>query len=238
MAAAAREFPALPVHSEEHPLADWSSCRELIIVDPLDGTTNFVCGIPFSSVSVAVVRGGIPVAGVVAPLSGGWYFGVSGDGSYFGESLGQTESAERLQCAKRRMDRAILAVTCDQNDGRSRRLWWEWLSKLRPPVCFRLRIVESAAIELCWLACARMDAYLHPSDKPWDVAAGAIIAREAGVKLYSSSLNAWTLATPGIVATTPDVQVAVTDAIRRDRTEVLPENDTRRNERVSGRHEA
>jgi len=203
--AANHVFRTIPVHSEERQVSDWLSYDEALVVDPLDGTTNFVHGLPFSSVSVALVRGGVPIAGVVAPLSGGWYFAAKGSGSYFGPAAGETKGAKRLRYAVRPLNRAVLNVSCDQNDEVSRHNWWDWLTRLRPPICFRLRIIESAAMELCWLASGHIDGYLHPSDKPWDLAAGALIAAEAGVELFSPLLTPWELSTPGIIALTPRI---------------------------------
>lgn len=215
--AASQECPGIPVHSEEHPLSDWLSYDEVLVVDPLDGTTNFVRQIPFSSVSVAMVRRGVPVAGVIAPLSGGWYFSVEGKGSYFGAVLGQTDGAKRLRCAERPLGSAVLAITCNQNDTTSRDQWWEWMRRLRPPQCFRLRIVESAAIELGWVASGHIDGYLHPSDKPWDLAAGALIAKEADVELYSPALRTWEFATLGVIALVPSISTVVLDILSQAR---------------------
>jgi myo-inositol-1(or 4)-monophosphatase len=203
--AAAAEMPGIPVHSEEALLPSWHEEREVLVVDPLDGTTNFVRGLGMSSVSAALLAGGRPQMAVVAPLTGGCYYATAGGGSFYAESMDSWRSAARIHCQARTLSEAVLHVTADQNNEESRRVWWEWLKALRPPTCYRLRIVESAALELCWLAAGRTDGYMHPTDQAWDVAAGALIAMEAGAAVRSVGFGDWDIAQRGMVALTPDL---------------------------------
>ena len=201
--AAATEMPGIPVHSEEALLPSWRTEREVLVVDPLDGTTNFVRGLAMSSVSTAFLVDGRPQMAVVAPLTGGCFFATAGGGSFYAESLDSWRSAVPIRCQARALSTAVLHVTADQNNEESRRVWWEWLKVLRPPTCFRLRIVESAALELCWLGAGRTDGYMHPTDQAWDVAAGALIAREAGATVLSAGFGDWDIGQRGIVALGP-----------------------------------
>lgn len=84
------------------------------------------------------------------------------------------------------------------------------MGRLRPPTCFRVQDFESAALTLCWLAEGRIDAYLNPSDKAWDIAAGALIAREAGATVLGVTGQTWDLRRCGVVACAP----GLADAIR------------------------
>lgn len=203
--AAAVEMPGIPVHSEEALLPSWYKEREVLVVDPLDGTTNFVRRLGMSSVSTAFLVNGRPQMAVVAPLTGGCFFATAGGGSFYAESMDSWRSADRIRCQARTLSEAVLHVTADQNNEESRRVWWEWLKVLRPPTCFRLRLVESAALELCWLGAGHVDGYMHPTDQAWDVAAGALIAKEAGAAVRSVGFGDWDIAQRGIVALAPDV---------------------------------
>jgi fructose-1,6-bisphosphatase/inositol monophosphatase family enzyme len=203
--AAAAELPGVPVHSEETPLPSWRVERQVLVVDPLDGTTNFSRGLGLSSVSAAVIVEGRPHAAVVAPLTGGCYFATQGGSSFYARSMDSWRTADRIRCQARALRDSVLHVACDQGNEESRRVWWRWLTALRPPTCFRLRIVESAALELCWLAAGRVDGYLHPSDQAWDVAAGALIAAEAGAAVRSAAFGDWDIAQRGIAALTPGI---------------------------------
>lgn len=207
-------FPGVPVHSEETPKTKWQSEKEIIIVDPLDGTTNFVNKIPISSVTIAFVQNMTPKVGVVAPLAGGIYYGIDGHGSFYAERIQSWENGSRLKCSNRKLKNSILNITADHNDEQSRKKWWEWISLLKPPLCYRIRIIESAAIELCWLASGKIDGYLHPSDKPWDIAAGGLIAKESGIILFNPDLSEWGLSTYGIIAITPDVEHDLVSILR------------------------
>jgi myo-inositol-1(or 4)-monophosphatase len=211
LAAADELLPGVPVHSEESRLADWHARETVLVVDPLDGTTNFAYGLPLSAVSVAVVRRGAPVAGAVAPVAGGVYFAAEGRGARFAEALADWPSAAALHCAARPLDQALLSVSYDASYPAGREAWWGWLERLKPPVCYRLRLIGSSALALSWLAAGKLDGYLHPTDKAWDVAAAGLIAREAGAVTCSTDLGRWDLAREGIIAATP----AVADSIRR-----------------------
>jgi myo-inositol-1(or 4)-monophosphatase len=203
--AAAAEMPGTPVHSEEAQLPSWRDEREVLVVDPLDGTTNFVRGLGMSSVSIALLVDGRPQMAAVAPLTGGCFYATAGGGSFHARSLDSWRSARRIRCRTSTLSEAVLHITADQNNEESRRVWWEWLKVLRPPACFRLRLVESAALELCWLAAGHVDGYMHPTDQAWDVAAGALIAEEAGAAVRSVEFGGWDIGQRGIVALAPGV---------------------------------
>jgi myo-inositol-1(or 4)-monophosphatase len=214
MSVAAELLPGIPVHSEESHWDNWTLEERVLIIDPLDGTTNLLHALPFSSVSIAYVEHAVPKAGVVAPIDGGIYYAIQGRGSYFARSAEAWKDSNPIHCAAQSLKESIVNVTADQSDEQSRQVWYEWLRALRPPVCYRLRIIESAALELCWLACGKIDAYLHPTDKVWDVAAGGLIARESGARVYTPSLENWDLRQEGIVAASPAVASRIIKILR------------------------
>ena len=83
------------------------------------------------------------------------------------------------------LQESVLCVTCDYSVPAGREEWWQWLEKLRPPTCYRLRMFQFSALELCLLAEGKIDGYLHPTDKPWDMAAAGLIVQEAGGKVFN-----------------------------------------------------
>lgn len=207
-------WPDVPILSEEDGKTDIDITHgDWFIVDPLDGTTNFSRNIRLSSVSIAYVVNGEPQAGIVMPIyDEHYYVAVKNKGS---EIVNIKDGSNKsLKCINRPLEKSILSITCDQNNDESRKQWWKWMQILKPPVCFRLRIVESAALELCWLAEGKIDGYMHPSDKPWDVAAAELIIREAGATVYGINLDTWSLANNGILAFNPSVADAVLSLIR------------------------
>lgn len=164
----------VPVLGEEMPEEDqraiWQSSHEgLWCVDPIDGTSNFVHGLPYFAVSVALLREGKPVLGVVyEPVSDEMFAAESGRGAYLnGEKLlGHTIALT--------MDQALANVDL-------KRLSPRLASMLAThPPCASQRNFGASALEWCYTAAGRYDLYLHGGQKLWDYSAGALILSEAG----------------------------------------------------------
>ena len=146
------------------------------VLDPLDGTTNYLYDIPLWAVSVGVEVDGVTVAGVVhAPALGLTYLAARGRGA-----LERSPAMTRPLAASSLDDLArALVSTGFGYDSEQRRRQAESLVDLAPRVR-DVRRLGSAAIDLCWVASARTDAYVEQRLHPWDVSAGALVAREAG----------------------------------------------------------
>ncbi len=203
-----RNLPGIPILSEE--AADFQtdiSTGQWLIVDPLDGTTNFTRGIPFYSVTIAYVVDGTPRAGVVMPVARDYCYAAVKDG--FAAKVDDHFNRIPIQCKNRPLKESVLCVTCDYSNPAGREKWWQWMDKLRPPTCFRLRIIESSALELCLLAEGKIDGYLHPTDKPWDMVAAGLIVQEAGGKVFDIDGGPWSVNSDGIIAVSP----AITDLL-------------------------
>ncbi len=197
-------LPNVPILSEEAcGSASSITHGQWIVLDPLDGTTNFTRGIPFSSISVAYTVDGVPQAGVVMPISSDYCYGAVRDS--FAAVIDSNGARTAIRCANRPLEDSVLCVTCNFSIPDSREIWWKWLEKLRPPACFRLRILESSALEMCLLAGGRIDGYLHPADKPWDMAAAGLIVQEAGAKVFDIDGGPWSLQSSGIIALSPGI---------------------------------
>jgi myo-inositol-1(or 4)-monophosphatase len=178
----------------------------LAVVDPLDGTTNFSRGIPLYAVSIGLVDSGVAVAGVVLDLpSGTAYAGVRGRGAW--RIAG--DGPRRISRGRQDLSRAIVSLGCDMGDEGSRATWSRWLAALLPPTCFRVRMLECAAMELCWVAEGLIDAYVHPSNQPWDMSAGGLIVSEAGGEVFGPHGRAWLPLERGIVALAPGLAAPV-----------------------------
>lgn len=142
------------------------------VVDPLDGTTNYVHQFPNYSVSVAVEHLGQVVAGcVLDPSNGECYTATLGGGAYLGDQRLDVSPVERLS-------EALVSVSFPagvQKDSPEVTDFIEVLVR-----CQALRRMGSAALNLCYLASGKFDAYWATSTKLWDVAAGMLIVSEAG----------------------------------------------------------
>ncbi len=143
------------------------------IIDPLDGTTNFLHGVPIFCVSLGLERDGQLVAGVVYnPVMNELYVAERGTGAFFND--------RRIRVAARRNFTEAVISTGRPHSGRPGRE--AYLSELKPVMDSGagVRITGSAALDLAWVASGRFDGYWHHGLSPWDVAAGVVIVREAG----------------------------------------------------------
>ncbi len=149
------------------------------VLDPIDGTVNFVYGIPAYAVSVAAQVDGVSVAGAVADVVGGRRYSA---GVGLGAHVTDAEGTRRLRCSA--VDDLSLALvgTGFAYSHRRRSVQAELVSKVLPKVR-DVRRIGSAALDLCMVAAGRLDAYYEHGLHVWDSAAGALIAAEAGARV-------------------------------------------------------
>lgn len=146
------------------------------VVDPLDGTINFLFGIPLFAVSVACedASGGI-VGVVIDPVRGERFAAVRGGAATLdGQAIAAPPRAGGLELA--------LVATGFHYDSRIRAGQAAVVARLLPRVR-DIRRAGSAAMDLCWCACGRYDAFYERGLHDWDVAAGALVARQAGLEV-------------------------------------------------------
>jgi myo-inositol-1(or 4)-monophosphatase len=147
------------------------------IIDPIDGTVNYLYGLPDWAVSIAAEVDGVIVAGVVAvPTRGELYTAARGEGAYLVHRDGSTE---KLRCnAGVPLERALIATGFGyfaQRRARQAEVLLGVLPRVRD-----IRRSGSAAVDLCSVASGRVDGYFERGPQEWDVAAGGLIVQEAG----------------------------------------------------------
>jgi myo-inositol-1(or 4)-monophosphatase len=149
------------------------------VLDPIDGTVNFVYGIPAYAVSVAAQVDGVSVAGAVADVMGGRvYSAAAGLGAHVIDELG----AHPLRCNAVDDLSMALVGTGFAYSKRRRTVQAALVAKILP-VVRDVRRIGSAAMDLCMVAAGRLDAYYEHGLHVWDWAAGALIAAEAGARV-------------------------------------------------------
>ncbi|MET9778182.1 inositol monophosphatase family protein [Streptomyces sp. NPDC006367] len=147
------------------------------VIDPLDGTVNYLYGLPTWAVSIAAEQDGERVAGVVAaPMRGETYWAVRGGGAW---ATGAWDGERRLACRPPAPLGQALVSTGFNYVADVRAEQAETVRRLIP-VVRDIRRGGSAAIDLCDVAAGRLDGYYERGLNPWDLAAGDLIAREAG----------------------------------------------------------
>ena len=143
------------------------------IVDPLDGTTNFLHGLPLWCVSIALEHKGEIVAGVIfVPPTNEMFVAEKGSGAWLNDN--------RIRVSARtRLDSMVLATALPAAD---RPRWHQAAASIEKclPGCAGLRNLGSAALTLASVAAGRLDGYWETHLKAWDIAAGILMVREAG----------------------------------------------------------
>ena len=182
------------------------------VVDPIDGTVNFLYGIPGYAISVAAVRDGQPVAGAVvdvaraATYSAGLRMGatkVTGDGT-----------VEHLRCTPVRSAAMALVATGFAYGKHRRARQAELIAQILPEIR-DIRRLGAAALDLCFVAEGRVDAYYEHGLNAWDWAAGALIAAEAGAALRLPAATSPGAAGELVVAAAPGVANELTELFKR-----------------------
>jgi len=152
------------------------------VIDPLDGTTNFVHKVPVWCTSVALCHDLTPIVGVIFdPSSDECFSAFAGGGAFLNEKKIAVSQIDVLQ-------QSLLATGFPYDDfGRENAyisLFRELMKQSRG-----MRRLGSAALDMAWTACGRFEAFYEYGLNPWDVAAGTIITREAGGKVTEFNLG-------------------------------------------------
>lgn len=180
------------------------------VVDPIDGTVNFLYGIPAYAVSVAAQVDDVSVAGAVADVAGGRIF--SAAAGLGAELLNADGQRRQLRCSRVRELSMALVGTGFGYSSRRRAAQAALMARLLPEVR-DVRRLGSAALDLCMVAAGQLDAHYEHGLNEWDWAAGALIAAEAGaVVVLPGSQD------PGaglLLAAAPGVAAALMEALDR-----------------------
>lgn len=194
----AQRFPDHSILAEEETAVLRSRSDYRWIIDPLDGTTNFVHSYPQFGVSIALERGGEIILGLVYdPLREECFRAAKGEGAFLNESRIQTSKVGEL-------DKALLA-TGFPYDRRDRAAFYLAFFKAFLVRSQGIRRNGAASLDLCYLACGRIDGFWELKLRPWDTAAAGLIVREAGGTLSDFSgkeFSIWgeeTLASNGLI---------------------------------------
>jgi myo-inositol-1(or 4)-monophosphatase len=159
---------------EERGVLEGDDTTHRWIVDPLDGTTNFLHGIPLFCISIGLEREGQLVAGVIYnPASDELFTAEKGKGAFLNDR-------RRLRVAARKtLADAVVATGIPHRGRPGHPAFMRELDTVMREVA-GIRRTGSAALDLAWTAAGRFDGYWERNLKPWDLAAGLVILREAG----------------------------------------------------------
>tara|TARA_B100001248_G_scaffold258882_1_gene243922 strand:- start:931 stop:1674 length:744 start_codon:yes stop_codon:yes gene_type:complete len=133
------------------------------IIDPIDGTTNFMHGVPHFAISIALqIKGEITIGLIVDPIKNEIFYAEKNNGSYINNSRVRTSNKSNIE----------ECLFASNNDG---------VKSIHPKL--NLRNTGCAALDLAYVGCGRLDGFFHNKINLWDIAAGKIIVEEAGGKI-------------------------------------------------------
>ncbi|WP_171687187.1 inositol monophosphatase family protein [Paenibacillus planticolens] len=176
-----RDYPNHWILSEENDGGREDSHRALLqppagygwIIDPIDGTINFIHAIAHFAISVGIVRDGVPICGVVYnPVTNELYSARKQGGAFLN---GQTIQVGKEQ----ELGQALLATGFQAIDWKPNSVVVEQIGRMTG-VVRSVRIMGAASLDLCLVASGRLTGFWHDGLYPWDVAAGMVILQEAG----------------------------------------------------------
>ncbi len=167
-----------------------------IYIDPIDGTTNFIHGLPHLAISMGIWEDSVPIAGIVYnPILNEMFWAQRGKGAYCNGVKLSVSSQNNLQQA--------LIGTGFPYAKVNKGIEYEWVIKCMTAILPNIQDIRrygAAALDLCYLAQGKLDAFYEIDLKPWDVAAGILILQEAGGKVSDSSNKPYHLGAKSIVA--------------------------------------
>jgi myo-inositol-1(or 4)-monophosphatase len=168
-----RARPGYGFVGEEGGRREGADKTHMWIVDPLDGTSNFLHGIPQFAVSIALEREGTIVAGLIYnPANDELFTGERGKGAFLND--------QRLRVAARqRLNDAVIACGLPHYGKGDLALFRSEFAAVQDKVA-GLRRFGAATLDLAWVAAGRLDGYWERDISPWDLAAGLLLVREAG----------------------------------------------------------
>ncbi len=153
-------------------------------IDPLDGTKNYFNGINLFAVSIALVKNNAPIVAVVYnPATNELFYAAKGEGAYLGGCKGSNGVAKRITIAKKKEFEGCILAT---NPGYTRSKFESIFYRAVARKVSTVRILGSVSMDLCYLACGRLDIYMNSRSFPWDFVAGVLIAEEAGAIVTTS----------------------------------------------------
>lgn len=154
-----------------------------IIIDPIDGTTNFVNGVPHTAISVGVYKNKKPYLAIVYnPILDELYTAKIGKGAFLNGKKLKVSHEDNFQ-------KALLATGFPYTSGTDENDLNDVVKKIKDvlPLCQDLRRLGSASLDLCYVAKGTYEGYYEMNLKPWDVSAGVLILTEAGGKVSNIS---------------------------------------------------
>jgi myo-inositol-1(or 4)-monophosphatase len=203
-------FPGYTLIGEESHRGTYHH-EKAIYIDPIDGTTNFVHGIPHLAISLGVWEKGEPVLAVVYnPILEELFWAAEGEGAYCNGKKLEVSAQDKLQ-------NALIATGfpyAKVNAGVEYQWVIDCMTNLLPHIQ-DIRRLGAAAVDLCYLAQGKVEAFYEIDLKPWDVAAGILIVQEAGGEVTNVDGEKYNFDDKSIVASNSKVHTQLLEKLEK-----------------------
>ncbi|MCP9621579.1 inositol monophosphatase [Nocardia otitidiscaviarum] len=205
-----RATPDIGFLGEEQDASDGDAALEYRwVLDPIDGTSNFIHGLPLCAVSLALTHEDVPLLGVIAaPFLNLEYYASTGNGAFCNGHRIKASHTQSLGQAIVSIGDYAVGENADEKNRRRLALTTALATHVE-----RVRMFGSAALDLAWVAEGRTDACVLLTNKPWDMAAGVIIARESGAVVTDSGGKQHSVNSRHTVATSPALAKPLLDLV-------------------------
>lgn len=193
---------------EEDGQDDKSDANERWIIDPLDGTTNFLHGVPHFAISVAVERNGEIISGMIYnPVTNEMFWAEKNAGAFC------TDTRIRASTRKNLSECLVATGLPWKGSDKNEKQVMKEVSTILPKTA-GIRRAGAASLDLAYVASGRLDAYWESGLGVWDVAAGYIIAKEAGAFIAPLKIGQHPVNNAALIATNPEIHNEVVKIIR------------------------
>lgn len=184
--------------------------RLLWMLDPIDGTVNFLHGFPLCAVSLSLIAANSVVAAVIhLPFIATQYTALLGQGAFADEKQLRVSQTSTLADALVSIDQYAFG-----EDAERKNRWRLRLTERLAHDAQRVRMLGSSAIDLAWTAEGRLDACIQFGNKPWDTSAGVLIAREAGARVLDDDGSEHSQHSRSTIAVTPPLEADLIAAVQ------------------------
>jgi myo-inositol-1(or 4)-monophosphatase len=182
----------------------------LWMLDPIDGTVNFLHGLPLCAVSLSLLAENTVVAAVIhLPFNGSQYTALLGQGAFADDRRLHVSQTSAIADALISIDQYAFG-----EDAERKNRWRLRLTERLAHDAQRVRMLGSSAIDLAWTAEGRLDACIQFGNKPWDTSAGVLIAREAGARVLDHDGSEHSQHSRSTIAVTPALEVDLMAAVQ------------------------
>ena len=178
---------------------------EMIIIDPIDGTTNFIHGIPFIGIVVSRICNNEITDGVIFnPILNDFFWASKGSGAWCNN--------KRLRVSKRQNLQECIIGTGIPHANNTYEKYLNEIDQISKN-CSGLRRMGSAAIDLAYVAAGKLDAFWERNLNLWDMASGVLLVREAGGEVTEPNGNPWNISSKNILASNSCVHKTVLEKL-------------------------